>query len=88
MAYISPNPAEMDLRVLVDSKLNLSQQGAFAAKAANCNVGCVRSVARRVREVILTLRLAHVRPHLQYCVQCFPGQERHRHTRVQQGPPG
>ena len=83
MAYSSPNPAEMDPRIPVDSKLNLRQQGAFAAKEANCSLGCIRrSVARRVREVILPLHLTLVRPHLQYCVQCFPGQERHRHMGV------
>ncbi|KAK4815666.1 LOW QUALITY PROTEIN: hypothetical protein QYF61_005412 [Mycteria americana] len=48
--------AEKDLGVLVDSWLNMSQQCAQAS---------------RTGEVIIPLSSALVRPHLEYCVQCW-----------------
>ncbi|KAK4811152.1 hypothetical protein QYF61_019783 [Mycteria americana] len=71
-------PAERDLGVLVDGKLNMSQQCALVAKRANHILGCIKhSIANRLKEVIVPLYSALMWPHLKYRVQfCAPQYEK------------
>ncbi|XP_055554008.1 uncharacterized protein LOC129734474 [Falco cherrug] len=80
--WLESDPAERDVEVLVDRRLNMNQQRALAAKRANRIVGYVKhSITSRSKEVIILLYSAVillysalVRPHLEFCVQFWAPQ--------------
>ncbi|KAJ7397943.1 hypothetical protein BTVI_130395 [Pitangus sulphuratus] len=71
------SPAGKDLRALVGERLDMSWQCALAAQKANCILGCIKSsMDSSVREGILPLYSALMRPHLENCIQLLGLQHR------------
>ncbi|CAM5131471.1 unnamed protein product [Natator depressus] len=65
--WLSGNSVEKDLGITVDEKLDMI---ALVAKKVNGILGCIsKSIASRLREVIIPFCSALVRPYLEYCIQ-------------------
>ena len=61
-----------DLGIVISSDLKPSKQCSEVVKTANKLAGFIgRSFEFRTEEIILNLYNALVRPHLEYCVQCW-----------------
>ncbi|KGL75162.1 hypothetical protein N309_05379, partial [Tinamus guttatus] len=72
---LESSSAEKDLGIMVDDKLTMRQQRALVAKKANGILGGLKkSISSGLREGILPLYSALVRPHLEYCVQFWAPQ--------------
>lgn len=66
ITQLESSSVEKYLGVLLDVKLNMSQQCTFVAKA-NGILGCItKGTVRRLREIILPCNSALVRPHVRY----------------------
>ncbi|PKU43926.1 pol- hypothetical protein [Limosa lapponica baueri] len=71
--WIESSPEEKNLGVLVDEKLNMRWQCVLTAQKAN---RIKRSMVSGLREVILPLYSALMRPHLEYCVWIWSPQHK------------
>lgn len=57
-----------NMQVLVDSKLNMNKQSTLATMKPNSILHWMnKSLASRLRKAIVSLYLAVIRPHLEYC---------------------
>jgi len=75
--WMKSSPVEKDLGVLMDEKLDMSQRCMLAALKVNGILGCIKSsMASRLREGILPLYSALVRPHLESFIQLWSPQHR------------
>ncbi|PKU45208.1 rna-directed dna polymerase from mobile element jockey- hypothetical protein [Limosa lapponica baueri] len=84
---IESSPEEKNLGVLVDEKLDMSQQRALAAQKANHILGCIeRNVASRSREVILPLYTTLLRPPPGVLCPALGPSAQERHGPVGAGP--
>ncbi|RMC19426.1 hypothetical protein DUI87_04037 [Hirundo rustica rustica] len=71
------SPADKDLGLLVEERLDMTQPWALPAQKAKRVLGCIQSsMDSRAREGILPLCSALVRPHWQCCIQLWGPQHR------------
>ena len=64
--------AECDLRVIVQGDLKVSKQCTKAVNTANRILGLInRTLEFKSKDTVLQLYKSLVRPHLEYCIQCW-----------------
>ena len=73
--WLSNTINERVLGIVLDHKLNMSQQCDVTIKKANAILGCIhRSIVSKLGEMLVPLYSALVRLHLEYCVQFWTPQ--------------
>ncbi|GAB0192650.1 mitochondrial enolase superfamily member 1 [Grus japonensis] len=74
---VESSPADKNVGIPVDEKLDMCRQCVLAAKKAHHILVCIKSsVTSRSREGILPLYSALLRPHLEYCAQLWGPQDK------------
>jgi len=69
------SPVEKDLGRFINENLNMIHHCVHVAQKANCILSCInRNVGIRLREVILPLCSALMRPYLENCIQAWSSQ--------------
>ena len=75
--WLESSPEKKGFEMSVDERLSMSWHCVLAAQKANCILDCIkRSMSSRLREVILPLCSALMRPHLEYYVQFWTSRHR------------
>ena len=73
--WLGSSSAGKDLGVLAESELSMGWQCALAAEEADSILGCFnKSIAGRLRDLIISLFLALVRLHQEQCLQLWSSQ--------------